>query len=159
VQSLFGGDTVSFGLPLAPGAVHDPGNVQVSIGGKAIAANVKALLWDMDASGAPTTSRSLLIQFAASALPQGTGDVDIHWAGGAGTTQSGTKAAYQTVSAPSAEVVATADRTITTSGGKNQLVETSQGSVELFKGREPNYLATYPTGYLARAGILGPQVT
>ena len=47
---------------------------------------------------------------------------------------------------------------MTQSGGTNQLVETMKAKRTLFPAREPMVLATYPSGYLAETGILGPLV-
>jgi hypothetical protein len=62
------------------------------------------------------------------------------------------------LSSESPEVVATATRTIQSSGGKYALVEGPRGQKTLFEAREPRVLATFPDGYLAATGLLGRQV-
>jgi hypothetical protein len=158
LEKLFDGPVVSFGVPVPPGKVVDPGKILVSLAGQPIAISTKVILWDGDAAGAPTRPLSILVQFPSTALPGASADVDIVWSGGTAGS-AGEVASYASASAPSPEVVRTAERTIVSQGGTNQIVETSTGSTTLFTGREPMVLATFPPGYLARTGILGAQVT
>jgi hypothetical protein len=160
LQRTFAGPKViSFGLPLPPGAVKDASAVRFTVGGAPVDANVKTLLAEHDANGAPTGVRSLLVQVPASILAGDAADLDVAWHGAGRATGSAALAfSSAEVSAESPEVVATATRTIQAAGGTNQLVEGPRVDKTLFTAREPRVLATYPDGYLAATGILGRLV-
>jgi hypothetical protein len=151
---------ISFGLPVPPGALKSAASVRVTMGGAPVAASVKALLSEHDASGAPTGVRAVLIQLPATVLSGDAADVDVAWSG-AGSAPAAATMPFTSpdVSADSPEVVRTAARTIQASGGVNKLVESPPADRTLFTGREPRVLATFPDGYLAATGILGRQST
>jgi hypothetical protein len=151
---------ISFGLPVPPGAVKTATSLRVTMGGAPVAASVKPLLSEHDASGAPTNVRSVLIQLPATVLSGDAADVDVAWSG-AGSAPAAATMAFTSpdVSADSPEVVKTAVRTIQASGGVNKLVESAPVDKTLFTGREPRVLATFPDGYLAATGLLGHQST
>lgn len=156
-KTLGGAEIVSFGLPVPPGAVADAARVRVTAGGAPLTARVRATLFDHDAQGAKTAPRALVVQFPASEMSGQSMDVQVEFAGGSGATSD--VAPFAQTSAPSDEVVTTADRTIESVGGKAQLTVTATHERKLFSGREPAVLATFPAGYLASTGILGEQVT
>jgi hypothetical protein len=151
---------ISFGLPVPPGAVADAGAIRVAMGGAPVAANVKALLAEHDAAGAPKGVRAVLVQLPATILAGDAADVDIAWSG-AGSAPGAAQAPFSSpdVSADSPEVVTTTVRTITQAGGVNKLVDGPHVDETLFTGKEPRVLATFPDGYLAATGILGHQIT
>jgi hypothetical protein len=151
--------TISFGLPVPPHAVSDAGTVRVSAGGKPIAATIKPILREHDAMGAATGVRSLLIQLPASVLTGTEIDVHVAWKG-TGDAPASNTVPYATagLSIDSPATADTAVRSIMQNGGMNQLVETMKTKRTLFPAREPMVLATYPSGYLADTGILGPLV-
>jgi hypothetical protein len=149
---------ISFGLPVPPGAVKDPAAVRFTMGGAPVEANVKALLAEHDANGAPTGVRSLLVQVPATVLSGDAADLDVTWSGpGRATGVATMPFASADLSAESPEVVATATRTIQASGGTNKLVEGPRVDKTLFTAREPRVLATFPDGYLGATGLLGRQ--
>ena len=151
---------ISFGLPVPPGAVADAGTIRVAMGGAPVAANVKALLAEHDAMGAPTGVRAVLVQLPATILAGDDADVDVVWSGpGSAPGVASTPFASADVSADSPEVVTTAVRTIVAASGVNKLVESPSVPRTLFTGKEPRVLATFPDGYLAATGLLGHQVT
>ncbi|HVU51779.1 MAG TPA: hypothetical protein VHL80_13880, partial [Polyangia bacterium] len=151
---------ISFGLPLPPGAVADAGTLRVAMGGAPVAANVKALLAVHDAAGAPQGVRAVLVQLPATILAGDAADVDVAWSGpGSAPGVASSTFASADVSADSPEVVTTTVRTITAAGGVNALVDGPHVDQTLFTGKEPRVLATFPDGYLAATGLLGPQVT
>jgi hypothetical protein len=159
-RTLAAPKVISFGLPVPAGALPDATHVRLTIGGAPVAANVKVLLSEHDANGAPTGVRAVLVQLPATVLAGDTADVDVAWTG-AGSAPGAATMAYAAaeVSADSPEVVSTTVRTIAASGGTNKLVEGPQVDKTLFTGREPRVLATFPDGYLAATGLLGHQVT
>jgi len=151
---------VSFGLPLPPGAVADAAAIRVAMGGAPVAANVKALLAEHDAAGAPKGVRAVQIQLPATILAGDAADVDVAWSGaGSAPAAASTPFGSPDVSADAPEIVTTTVRTITASAGVNKLVDGPHVDRTLFTGREPRVLATFPDGYLAATGILGHQVT
>jgi hypothetical protein len=150
---------ISFGLPVPPGAVKDASTVRFTMGGAPVDANVKPLLAEHDANGAPTGVRAVLVQVPASILAGDAAELDVAWSG-AGRATGAAALAFGSadVSSESPEVVATATRTIQASGGTNKVVEGPRVDKTLFTAREPRVLATFPDGYLAATGILGRQV-
>jgi hypothetical protein len=110
-----------------------------------------------------TGVRSVLVQFGADALGGAAeADVDVTWgvpATGAPAATAPAAATYASASFDSPEVVQVVSRTIANNGGTNTFVETNPAERSLFSGREPNFLATFPPGYLASSGILGEQVS
>ncbi|MBK7661803.1 MAG: hypothetical protein IPJ28_23000 [Betaproteobacteria bacterium] len=148
---------VSFGLPLAPGQLTDPAHIAVvTHPGNVPIANVRArtLLSHYSTAGAPTSIKSVLIQFPISAMP-GTGmtvEVIVNTVapGAASGTQPFTAASFV---AP--ESIQTTDRRIVLNGSVYSLTETNIQSRTLFTGTEPKVLATYPDGYLAGTGLFG----
>jgi hypothetical protein len=151
---------ISFGLPVPPGAVTDAGAIRVAMGGAPIAANVKPLLAEHDAAGAPKGVRAVLVQLPATILAGDAADVDVVWSGpGSAPGVASTLFGAADVSADSPEVVTTTVRTIASSGGTNKLVDGPHVDQTLFTGKEPRVLATFPDGYLAATGILGHQIT
>jgi hypothetical protein len=149
---------ISFGLPVPPGAVPDAGGIRVAMGGAPVAANVKALLAEHDAAGAPKGVRAVLVQLPATILAGDTADVDVVWSG-PGSAPGVAAAPFTDVSADSPEVVTTTVRTISAASGVNKLVDGPHVDETLFTGKEPRVLATFPDGYLAATGLLGHQVT
>ena len=151
--------TISFGLPVPPHAVSDASTVRVSADGKIVPATIKAILREHDPMGAAAGVRSLLIQLPATVLTGMELDVHVAWKG-TGDAPASNTVPYATagVSIDSPATADTAVRSITQSGGTNQLVETMKTKRTLFPAREPMVLATYPSGYLAQTGILGPLV-
>jgi len=150
--------TISFGLPLARGAATDPSSIAVYIGTTPIAAAITPLLHDHDAAGHVTGLRAVRIQFPASLMPGPTLTVSV-MLGAPGGSPAGTVVPFSAVSAESPETVTVADRTIVKEGNTYRLAESNRRTMTLFTGREPAVLALYPPGYLAKSGILGPQVT
>jgi hypothetical protein len=169
-----GGRIVSFGVPVPPGVVGDAASVQARAAGRPIAgAAVRVLLRDHDRTGAPRGVRALQVQIPAAAVTGDPFDVDVVWRGAAAPaprpgvatgalTASAAPAAVPfespDVSGPSAEVVATAVRSIQATGGVPRLVEGPVERRTLFSGREPRVLAHFPTGYLAATRLLGELV-
>ena len=151
-----GPGTISFGLPVAPGRVGDPGTLKVSAGGKELPATVRTLLSAHDASGAAPGVRSVQIQLPASVMSGPDLDVEIRFFGG--HPKTGDIVPFAQTSFESADTATTADRTIRKVNGKATLVTSNQKTVTLFTGREPAVLVDYPAGYLAATGILGNQV-
>jgi hypothetical protein len=151
---------ISFGLPLPPGAVADANAIRIAMGGAPVAANIKALLAVHDAMGAAKGVRAVLIQLPATILAGDAADVDVAWSGpGSAPGAASATFASPDVSSDSPEVVTTTVRTITSSGGVNKLADGPHVDQTLFTGKEPRVLATFPDGYLAATGLLGPQVT
>ena len=153
-----GPDVVSFGLPLAPGAAADASKIRVSIGGKPIDARITPLLYHHDAAGTPTGLRAVVVQFPASLMPGPTLTLGVTL-GEAGPMPSDTVVPFAEVSAESPETVPVVDRTIVQDGSQYRLKEFNPRRVTLFTAREPAVLAHFPPGYLARSGVLGPQVS
>jgi len=155
---------VRFGVPVPEGAVVDPRSVKLAVAGQTLPAVVTATLRHHDKDGNPTGVRAIVVELPATALDQVGLDVDIAWRGGQTSGgAAGASAAAQTTfaqsSAPSNEVVDTAERTIETVNGRASLRETSRCPRVLFEAREPAVLATFPDGYVASTGILGPLVS
>ena len=148
---------ISFGLPVPPKTLTDPGAVSVTAGGKPLQATVTTLLHTHAPSGEVDGVAAVLVQMPASALTGAASDIDVAFTGG--TAAPGPRTPFRDVSVDSPAVVTTADRTIRKVDGKATLVESNQKQVTLFDGREPAVLVDYPPGYLAATGILGPQVT
>lgn len=153
------GAVISFGLPLPPGALADPATLRVAIGGTPIPATVRTLLRSYNADGAATGLRAVQVQLPASALRGDCAEAEITWRGST-VAPAGAPAAqpYAAVSAPSPKTVTIATRTIRSQNGRATLVETERKERTIYTGREPTTLATFPPGYLAATGILGPQV-
>ncbi len=160
LERIFPGtDTVSFGLPLAPGTVSDTAAIRVSIGGVRVNdAHVKPLLRDHDANGEPTGLRAVLVQLPASLMPGPTLSVDVAFDGG-GSLPPAYVVPFATLSRPSDETAPVVDRTIVKEGDVYRLKESNPRSVTIHAGREPAVIAHFPPGYLARSGFLGPQVS
>lgn len=152
------GDVLSFGLPLPPGAVLDARDVRVAVGGEAIAAVVEPTLFEHDADGAPKGVRAIVVQVPADRLTGDELEVEIAWSGEGPEPTTG-RTPYEALSFDSPDIAPVAERTIEKVSGKATLIETKTEDRTLFVGREPRVLATYPPGYLASTGILGPQVT
>lgn len=150
---------VSLGLPLPP-QVQDVQRLAVRAGGRTLPAHVEELLAVYDKNGARIGPRSALIQLPAALVPPGGLDVAVDFAGAAAAQAGTPRQPYRSaaISAPSAEVVAVAARTV---GWKGALTLV-QGPVQqrvMFTGVEPHVLVSYPPGYLASTGILGHQFT
>ena len=150
-------DVVSFGLPLPAGAVRDASALRVSAGGKPVPTTVTVLLDEHDAGGTPVGVRSVLVQVPASVVQGECGQVEVAWRGG-GVAVTEDPVPFAEVSAASDEVVDTATYTIEEQNGEAVLVTESRRPRVLFSAREPAVLATFPDGYLAATGILGPLV-
>lgn len=155
-QTSPGGATLSFGLPVPKGSATDAATIRVRSGGQDIAANAKEILPDVAPDGHRVGVRSLVVQVPATVLSGGKADLDVAWTGG---TMGAANATYASTSFASPVVVDTAVRSIQQVGGTAQLVEMSKAKKTIFTGREPLALATFPAGYLAATGILGPQMT
>jgi len=153
-----GAPTVSFGLPLPPGVASDPSAIRVFIGKEPVAAQVTPLLRDHDPQGRASGLRAVRIQFPASLMTSPSLAVVVV-IGEAGPAADGPVVPFAAVSGESVQAVTVVDRTIVQEGGQYRLRESNRRAVTLFTGREPAVLASYPPGYLARSGILGPQVT
>lgn len=149
----------SFGVPLARGVVATASDVLIKIAGKKVAAEITELAPDLDKNGARVGARAVRVQLDAALIdPAGT-DVEVSWTGGSAPATAPAPAmpfASEDISVDSPSVVATANRTIKQNGGKYELVETSHADKTVFVGREPRVLATFPVGYVASTGILGP---
>jgi len=160
-KSLDGASIVSFGLPLPAGAVHDAASMQVRVGGAPIAAAVRETLVDLDASGARVGARAVVIQFPAAQMTGDSMDVEVLWEGGSGADANSAVTPFgaEEVSAVSSAVAETVERSIALQDGKYVLTESAHATRPLFPGREPRVLATFPDGYLARIGLLGPQIS
>lgn len=155
------GPVISFGLPLPLGTLADASVLRVTAGGEPVAATVSVLLSAYNAEGAPQGLRAVLIQMPASILRGGCAEVEVSWPGAPPTTVTAGAPGplpYAAISADSDEVVMTATRTIKSQDGRAMLVESPPVRRVRFTGREPAVLATFPAGYLAATGILGPQV-
>lgn len=161
LEQVFPNSTaIRFGVPVPEGAVASVNTVSVQRAGAPVSASIKSLLARHDATGAAVGVRALLIQVPTSVLGGATSaDVFVSWQGGSAPGSTFTPFSDSGVSATSPEVVHTAQRTITSSGGVNRLVETVQNDETLFSGREPRVIALFPLDYLAKSGILGKQIT
>lgn len=151
-----GGSAISFGLPLPRGRSVDPKQVRISSGGDVIEARVKSILSAYDAEGHEVRPRSLLIQFDSSWMSGDEMTIEVAFEGGE-SSQDGLDS-FANVSKDSPDIVNVAERSIERVGGEAKLVETQERERTLFVGREPNVLATFPKGYLAKTGILGLQM-
>jgi hypothetical protein len=151
------GPVVSFGLPLPPGALADPGTLGVEVGGQPVEATIRVLLEAYGPDGAPAGPRAVLLQLPGAVTEGDCALLEVTWQGEA-SASVGDTLPFAEVSVESQEIVDTAERTIEDQGGAAALVETSQEQRVLFTAREPAVLATFPDGYLAATGILGHQV-
>ncbi|EYF02775.1 Hypothetical protein CAP_6510 [Chondromyces apiculatus DSM 436] len=158
-RAVAGGSVVSFGLPLPRGAVRDAEEMLVLAGGEPVAATIRETLAFHDAAGGKEGTRAVVIQFPAALMTGETLDVEVRWAGGNGDA-GGEIVPFGSdeVSAASTATARTATRTIAQQGGSYALVEGTAEELPLFTSREPRVLATFPEGYVARTGLLGPQV-
>ncbi len=155
------GPVVSFGVPLPPGAPADTSALRVVADGAPVAATTRVLLASYGPDGTPKGPRSVLIQLPAAVLQGDCAAVEVSWQGGvpAATPPPGPgPVPYLAVSVESPKTVTTATRSITSQGGQAKLVETKREQRVLFAAREPAVLATFPAGYLAATGLLGPLV-
>lgn len=151
------GATVAFGLPLPPGAVTDARTMAVRANGQPVAATVTVLLRDYGADARSKGIHAVLVQVPAAVLHDGCGMVEVAWRGG-GVTVGAAPPPFTERSAASNEAVETADYTIERRKGAATLVMTNRRAKTLFRAREPRVQATFPAGYLAATGILGPQM-
>lgn len=149
--------TVSFGVPLAPGALASASTVQVLASGTPLPAKVGELLKHYDASGKPTSVAAVRIQLPANAMPGNTLNVEVRFSGGKADTSG--LLPYAQTSADAPATANTTVRSIASSGGLYQLTEGAVQTKTLFVAREPNVVASFPDGYLANTGVLGKQVT
>ena len=155
---LDGPDTVSFGLPLAPGVAADTSTIRVFIGTDPVAAYIKPLLYDHDQTGAPAGLRAVLVQFPASLMPGPTLSITVTM-DQTGPPPPDAVTPFAMVSVDSPETAAVVDRTIVKEGATYRFEESNPRRVTLFTGREPAVLAHFPPGYVALTGILGPLVS
>ncbi|PYR75968.1 MAG: hypothetical protein DMF87_19165 [Acidobacteria bacterium] len=161
-RTFAGGNRISFGVPVPPGVnLADVNDVRVLRSGTPLDVSARELLARHDRCGVRTGVSVLQIQFDASEMTSNEIDVDVVWQGALGPVPGTTVVPYinDDVSAAAAETVETTVRTIASVGGVNKLVEAPHETKTLFTAREPRVLATFPDGYLAATGILGPQVT
>jgi hypothetical protein len=160
-ETIAGAQTISFGVPVPPGALAEASTVRVTAQGAPLAANVRELLAEHGPDGQRTGVRSILVQLPASVLTGPTMDVRIHWKNGPGSPPGASFQPFSSaaVSADSAATATTATRTIQSQNGQYSLVEGPPTVVSLFSGKEPRVLAEFPEGYLARTGLLGQQST
>jgi len=149
---------ISFGVPVAPGAVSDAASVEVRVGGAKVAARVRELVAHYDGSGKRTGAASVGIQLPASAMSGDALDVQIVFKGEPSALAGAVVAfADDGVSASSAATVRTTVRSIASNGGSYAFTESSAVEKTLFVGREPRVTASFPDGYLASTGVLGLQ--
>lgn len=165
-RNFDGGTTISFGLPLPPGALSDLARLRVQKNGSSqpiAGAKVKTLLNFYNAAGAVTGIRSVLIQIPSSAMVTNPFDIDVFLNRTDGAALPQDTAPVSAELSPSSEVISVADRTIskTTIGGQDTyaLVTGPVSPRTLFTGTEPRVMVIYPDGYLAGTGILGGQLT
>lgn len=137
--------------------MSDARTLSVTVGGTPVPTTVTVLLRDYDADGRPVGIRSLLIQLPSSILDGPCRHVEVAWREGRATVTE-TAPRFTAVSAASNEVVDTADYTIERRNGTASLVTKNRHKKVLFRAREPRVQATFPAGYLAATGLLGPQV-
>jgi hypothetical protein len=155
------GKLASFGVPVARGTLKSVNDVAVKLAGKQVAAEITELLPDLDKDGQRVGVRALRVQMDAALIDaQGT-DVDVMWTGGAAPTTQPSVVEFKSedVSSDSASIVSTVVRTIVKDGGTYKLVESNHSDKTVFTGREPRILPTFPVGYIAQSGILGPLLT
>lgn len=158
LQRVFsGGETLSFGLPLPPGAVARWQDVKVTAGGAELPARIRPLLVRRDGRGAEQGVASIEIELPASALPAGELALAVSWTGATAPAAAAT-ASFAAASVKSPETVRVADRYIGRGGVDYVLVEENVRSVPLFDAVEPRVLATFPPGYLAATGLLNPHL-
>jgi len=154
-----GPDIISFGLPLARGAVSDASRIRVRSGTTVLPIHVTPLLSEFDAAGNPIGLRAVLIQFASTIPVGGSLTVSVTLDDPASAAPPSDHTAFAQLSFASSETADVVDRTIVKDGGTYRLAESNARRMTLFTGREPAVLAHLPDGYLAHSGILGPQVT
>ncbi|AKT39931.1 hypothetical protein [Chondromyces crocatus] len=158
-RAVEGGSVLSFGLPLPKAAVQDAAGMQVLVASAPVAATIRETLAYHDASGSRTGTRAVVVQLPASLMSADGLDVEVRWTGGAGSSAGEPLPfASDEVSAVATATARTTTRTIVQQGGSYALSEGPVAQKPLFTAREPRVLATFPEGYLARTGILGPQV-
>ncbi len=151
----------SFGVPVARGTLKSVNDVLIKIDGKKIAAEMTELLPDLDKDGARVGVRAFRVQLDASAIGSEGSDVEVYWSGGSAPALPPVVVEFKSeeVSSDSASIVSTVERTIKSNNGTYELVESNRSDKTVFVGREPRLLPTYPVGYLAQTGILGPLLT
>jgi hypothetical protein len=147
---------ISFAVPVPRATLSDAAQVRVMAGASALDAQVKPLLYAHDRAGRPTDVLSVLIQFPATQMPGKALDVQIAWRGGSARS-SAPIARYASVSHDAEVTADTATLEVAKSGESYRLVRGPVVRHALFTGREPNVLATFPDGYLARTEIFGHQ--
>ena len=159
-RSFTGTGVISFGVPLAPGALNDVSSVEVRAAGLRVPARVRELLAHRNASGARTSAASIGIQLESGAIAADTLDVEVVFKGNPLPLSGETVAfADARVSASSAATATTTVRNIASVGGVYKLTEAAPVQKTIFVGREPKVLVHFPDGYLAATGILGMQTT
>jgi hypothetical protein len=151
-----GAGTISFGVPVPKGALASTDNVLLTIGGVAWGFRVAPLLFEHDAAGKATSVRAFLVQLPAAAMPGDAADVDISFTAKLHFIDPSPVEPFASLAVDAPEQIEVATRTISLVGGAAQLVETANETRTLFTGKEPRVLATFPPGYLATTGILGP---
>lgn len=152
-----GGSVISFGVPVANGALQSAKTVQVLANGKPLDAKVRELLAYYDGKGALRGIAAIQVQFPANLMQTDRLLLELRWRGG--NPQSTGMLAYSNVSVDAPVLVKTVVRTITSSAGEFRLSESSPQTKTLFTAREPNVIAHFPDGYLASTQLLGFQVT
>lgn len=148
-------ELLSFGVPLPRGAAADAATLDVRVAGAPVSANVVETLAWYDGQ-TRTGARAVVVQLDGAVMTGDTLEVEVRWTGGA-PAQTIVPFADDRVSADAPETVELAERTITSAGGVNQLVETSTETRALFPARLPRVVARFPDGYLAAVGMLGDQ--
>ena len=156
-----GGDVVSFGVPFAPRTLASAATVRVRLHGAPVAATVRPLLADADATGAPGGVRAILVQLPSSAIGPGPADVTLVWDQPPQPLPAGEPTPYRgdRITFDSPQVVTTTVRTLVPAADGAALVEGPATPRTLFPSREPRVIASFPRGSLAGSRILGRQVT
>ncbi len=149
---------VSFGIPLAPGAVTDPGTMRVLMAGKqspVVGAWIEPTLYTYDFAGTVTGIRAVVVSLPRSQIAGKSLDVDVYWHSSVGGAQ--THSGVRFSSQASWQTAKMNDRSITFAGGVYTLVDGATKTRRLYAGLEPVVAASFPAGYLAYTGILGAQ--
>jgi hypothetical protein len=153
-------NVISFGVPVAPGTVTDVARVEVRVAGSTVPARVRELIAHYDAAGNRASTASIGVQLSGAVMTGNSLDVEVIFAGQPLALAGGVVAfADAGVSTSSAATARTTVRTIASVSGSNVLTEAAPVDRTLFVGREPKVMATFPEGYLAATGVLGPQTT
>jgi len=153
-------ERVSFGIPLPPGAVTDASVMRVLQAGGAAAVGgvwIQPTLYTYDAAGAVTGIRAVLVSLPRNQITGKFLDVDVYWQSGVGGPQ--THAAVPFSAQESWQTAKMNDRSIAFANGVYTLVDGPTKTRQLYKGFEPVVTASFPDGYLAYTGILGPQIS